>query len=90
MAARHEEGCYQVKVSTYFLVCNVPSNKHVGLARGTVFQEVRPGACFQTVDFDNEKLGGAIVVRLEDIFVIRVMHACNPWLSKRIVNNPLG
>ena len=29
-----------------------------GLARGTVFQEVRPGAGFKTGDFVKEKLGG--------------------------------
>ena len=35
-----------------------------GGQRGTVFQEVRPGAGFKTGDFVTEKLGGATVVRL--------------------------
>ena len=35
-----------------------------GVSRDTVFQEVRPGAGFETADFVEEKLGGATVVRL--------------------------
>ena len=35
-----------------------------GAARDTVFQKIRPGACFKTGDFVKEMLGGAIVVRL--------------------------
>ena len=34
------------------------SNNDVGVARGTVFQEVRPGAGFKTGDFVKERLGG--------------------------------
>ena len=65
MAARHEEGCYQRKVSLYFfLFAEGPSNDHVGLARSTVFREIRAGAIFKTGDFAKEKLEGAIVVRL--------------------------
>ena len=41
-----------------FLVCKGPSNDDVGVARGTVFQEVRPGPGFKTDDFVKEKLGG--------------------------------
>ena len=33
-------------------------NGDVGGARGTVFQEIRPGAGFEAGDFDQEKLGG--------------------------------
>ena len=40
-------------------VCNKgPSNDDVGVARGTVFEEVRSGARVKTGDFVNEKLGG--------------------------------
>ena len=35
-----------------------------GLARGTVFQEVRPGAGFKTGDFGEENAEGAIVKSL--------------------------
>ena len=34
------------------------SNNDVGVARDTVFQEVRPGAGFKTGDFVKEMLGG--------------------------------
>ena len=34
------------------------------MARGAVFQEVRPGAGFKTGDFVKRKVGGATVVRL--------------------------
>ena len=48
-----------------FLVCKGPSNDDVGVARGIVFQEIRPGAGFKTSDFVEEKLGvGATVERL--------------------------
>ena len=33
------------------------SNDDLGVARGTVFQEVRRGASFKTSDFVEEKLG---------------------------------
>ena len=64
MAARHKEGCYGKNVFIYFLVCKglllrvVLSNHDVGVARGTVFQEIRPGAGLKTGDFVEEKLGG--------------------------------
>ena len=41
-----------------FLVCNGLSNNEVGVARGTVYQEIRPGAGFKTGHFVEEKLGG--------------------------------
>ena len=34
------------------------SNDDVGGTRGTAFQEIRPGAGFETGDFVKEKLGG--------------------------------
>ena len=34
------------------------SNDDVGVARDTVFQEVRPGAGFKTGDFVKKRLGG--------------------------------
>ena len=45
------------KVSMYFLVCEGLSNDDVGVARGTVFQEVWPEAGLKTGDFVKEKLG---------------------------------
>ena len=40
------------------------SNDDVGAARGTtVFQKIRPGAGFKTVDFVEEILGGATIER---------------------------
>ena len=42
----------------YSLVCKGPSSSDVGVARGTVFQEVHGrGAGFKTGDFVTEKLG---------------------------------
>ena len=48
----------------YLLVCKgllvlvvVLSNDGVAVARGTIFQEMRPGAVFKTGDFVKEKLG---------------------------------
>ena len=44
-----------------FIVCKgllVLSNDDVGVAGGTVFQEVRPGAGFRTGAFVKEKFGG--------------------------------
>ena len=61
MAARHKEGCYLRNVSVHFLLCKgllLLSNDDVGVGRGTVFQEVRPGAGFTTGDFVKEVLGG--------------------------------
>ena len=46
------------RIFTYFLVCKGRSNDDVGGARGTEFQEIRPGAGFKTGDFVEEKLGG--------------------------------
>ena len=53
----------------HFHVCKgllvLLSNDDVGVARGTVLQEVRPGAGFKTGDFVQEKLGGGIAERLK-------------------------
>ena len=42
----------------YFLGCTGLSNNDIEMARGTLIQEIRPRACFQTGDFVKEKLGG--------------------------------
>ena len=46
------------KVSTYFLVCKGLSIDDVGVLKDTIFQEIRPGAGFETGDFVKEKLAG--------------------------------
>ena len=46
------------KISTCFLVCKGLSIDDVGVSRDTVFQEIRPGAGFETGDFVEDKLGG--------------------------------
>ena len=60
MVARHEEGCYEKASSNIFMYAKKGlSNDDVGVARGTVFQETRPGAAgFKTGDSLKEKLGG--------------------------------
>ena len=45
-------------VSIYFSVCQSLSIDGVGVSRDTAFQEIRPGAGFETGDFGKEKLGG--------------------------------
>ena len=47
-----------------FFFCKGLSNGNVGVARGTVFRKIRPGASFKTGDFVKEKLGGGTVERL--------------------------
>ena len=42
----------------YYFVCGGLSNDDVRVVRGTVFEEIRPGAGFKTGDFVKEKLGG--------------------------------
>ena len=61
MAARHQKWCdeiYVVYILVCFLVCNGISKDDVGVARGAVFQKIRPGVGFKTGDFVKEKLGG--------------------------------
>ena len=47
----------------YFLLCKGRSNDDVGIARGTGFQALRPGAGFKTGDFV-KNIWGAAVERL--------------------------
>ena len=42
----------------YFLVSRALSIDDVGVSRDTVFEEIRPGAGFETGDFDKERLRG--------------------------------
>ena len=55
--------CYEMDMFTCFLVCEGLSTDDVGVARGTVLQEIRPCAGFKTDHFVKEKLGGATVER---------------------------
>ena len=48
----------------FFLACKGLSIDDVGVAKGIVFQEIRPGAGFKAGDFVQEKLRGATVVRV--------------------------
>ena len=41
----------EVTISTYFLLCKGLSIDDVGVSRDTVFQEIRSGAGFETIDF---------------------------------------
>ena len=52
------------KLVVSFLVCKGASNDDVGMATGTVYQEMRCGAGFKTSDFVENKLVGATVGRL--------------------------
>ena len=65
-AARQEEGRYETQLFVYFLACKGLSNDDVGVARGTVFQEVRPGAGFKKPAISLKKSwgGGYTVERL--------------------------
>ena len=65
MAAGHEEGCYDKSTLKRFPDYNngLP-NDDVGEARGTVFQEIRPGSWLQNRRFRRRKVGGATVERL--------------------------
>ena len=50
----------------YYLLCRELSNDGVvGVARGTVFPELRRGAGFKTGDFVKEKLGWDTAKRLK-------------------------
>ena len=44
MAARHEEGWSETYTSTHFLIYEGLSEYGVGVAKGTVFRDTRPGA----------------------------------------------
>ena len=58
MAARLEEGCFVKNIMLSLIVYKGLSSDDVAVARGTVSQEIRPGAGFETGGFDKEKLGG--------------------------------
>ena len=58
MAARHQEDAMKTCTFKRFLVCKGLSNDDVGRARGTVFQDIQPGAGFKTGDFVKDRLGG--------------------------------
>ena len=58
MAARREEGCHEKHTFTHIVACKGLSNKGVGMARGAIIEEIRPGAGFETCDFVQEKLDG--------------------------------
>ena len=62
MAVRHKEGYHEKIIITCFFLCKGPSNDDVGVAGGTVLQEIRSGAGFKTSDFVTD--GGATVERL--------------------------
>ena len=71
-----------VKVSFMtILVCKGLSNDDVGVARGTVLQEVRPGAGFKISDSVNEKLGG---LPWNDSFELRMLVVSYPGLRVSI------
>ena len=51
MADRYEEGCYEKKVFTIFLVCKGLSSDDGRVEKSTVLQEKRPGDGFKTGQF---------------------------------------
>ena len=56
MSARHKEGCHdEIIIKTFLCLLRSLSNDDVGSVRGTVFQEIRPGAGFI---LSLKKLGG--------------------------------
>ena len=67
MAGRHEEGCHEKKYPRVFSWSqrkDYHRTIEAGVARGTVFQDIRPGAGLKTGDVVGEKFGGAFVGRL--------------------------
>ena len=58
MAHQHEECCYEKIPFTCCLAYKGLSNNGVGVGRGTVLQEMRPGAGFKTGYFVDKTLGG--------------------------------
>ena len=82
MAARHEEACYEKKhPHTFSCLPEGLSNHDVGVARGIVFQETRPGAGFKTGDFVKEKLGGLPWNDSHQVYLFmnRTLHVQNRW-----------
>ena len=61
MAARHEEGCYEVEIPMYLLVCKERDYRTMtsgGVAKGTVFQWDTAGSWFQSQRYRQRKDGG--------------------------------
>ena len=61
MASRREEGCYDHNIFKSCIVWKellLLSNYDVGVARGTILQEIRPGTGFKNGDFVQENKGG--------------------------------
>ena len=55
------DATYEKTIFMYFLVCRGLSNYEddvIRVTRGTVFQEIRPGAGVETSNFVQEKLEG--------------------------------
>ena len=68
-------------------MCKGLSNDAVGVSRDTVFEEVRPGAGFETGDFVKERLGGATVERLSGGPPVRDLFL--QWLGVTRASNPV-
>ena len=60
VAARYEEGCHEKYTFACFLAHEGLRTDDVGVAKGTVFQEIRSWAGFKTGDFVNDMLGGLL------------------------------
>ena len=58
MAARQEEGRYETQVFACVLVCKGISNGDVGVAKGTVFEDMRPGVGFKPAISFKKSWGG--------------------------------
>ena len=78
MAARREEGCYEKRdiLHVCFLVCKGLSNHGDRVARGSVFQEIRPGAGFKTGVFFKKSVGGGVTVGRVNLAPILVKTCC--------------
>ena len=59
-ARRHKQGSMQLKIKHPYIlfVCKGLSIDDIGVSRDTVFQEMRPGAGFETGDFVKKNWGG--------------------------------
>ena len=51
MAVPHDKKLNEKTIFPYFLVCEGLSNDDFGLARGSIFKEIWPGAGFKTGEF---------------------------------------
>ena len=63
----------KIYILLYFLACEGLSNDGAGLENGAVFQELRPGAGFETGDFVKYKLGGLPQNDAQNMFCIGAM-----------------